>query len=71
MEAVLFVPATPGSELRKLIQKAEDQASKLMNLPTVRVVERAGTKIMQKVGDKNPLKMEWCCPRKTYLPFQG
>ena len=35
VEAVLFVPATPGSELRKLIQKAEDQASKLMNSPTV------------------------------------
>ena len=25
VEAVLFVPATPGSELRKLIQKAEDR----------------------------------------------
>ena len=71
MEAVLFVPATPGSELRKLIQKAEDQASKLMNSPTVRVVERARTKIMQEVGDNNPWKKEWCCPRKTYPPCQG
>ena len=43
IEAVLFVPATPDSELRKLIQKAEDQAAKLINTPTIRAVERAGT----------------------------
>ena len=26
---------------------------------------------MQEVGDNNPWKKEWCCPRKTYPPCQG
>ena len=71
VEAVLFIPATPDSILRKLIQKAEDQTAKLMNSPTVRVVERAGTKIIEEVGDNNPWKKEWACPRADCLPCQG
>ena len=54
IEAVLFVPASPGSEMKKLLQTAEDQAAKLMNSPTVRVVERAGVKLIQEVGNNNP-----------------
>ena len=42
-----------------------------MNTPVVRVVEKAGTKLMEEVGDTNPWKKEWCCPRKTCLPCQG
>ena len=71
IEAVLFIPDTPESILKKLLQKAEDDAARLMNTPTVRVVERAGTKIIQEIGDNNPWKKEWCCPRKTCLPCQG
>ena len=71
METVLFNPVTPGSELKKFLQKAEDQASKLMNTPTVRVVKRAGTKIMEEEGETNPWKADWCCPRKTCLLCQG
>ena len=54
----MFVPATPGSALKKLLQKAEDEAGKLMNTPVVRIVERAGTKLMEEVGDTNPWKGE-------------
>ena len=71
IEAVLFIPATPGSEMRKLLQSTEDQAAKLMNSPSIRVVERAGTKLIDEVGNNNPWKKEWTCPRKTCLPCQG
>ena len=54
IEAVLFIPSTPDSKLRKRIQKAQDQAARMMNTPTVRVVEWAGTKIMEEIGDNNP-----------------
>ena len=76
VEAVLFIPSTPDSELRKRIQKAEDVAAKMMNTPTIRVVERAGTKTMEDVGDNNPWKKEWSCPRIDCLlakanPYSG
>ena len=71
IEAVLFIPATPGSEMKKLLQTAEGQGAKLMNSPTVRVVERAGTKLIQEVGSNNPWNKEWSCPRRTCLPCQG
>ena len=54
-----------------MIQKAEDQAAIMMNTPTVRVVERAGTKIMDEIGDNNPWRKEWSCPRRDCLPCQG
>ena len=71
IEAILFVPATPGSEMRKLIQAAEDQGAKLMNSPTIRVVERARTKLIQEIGNNNPWRKGRSCPRKTCLPFKG
>ena len=43
----------------------------MMNTPWVRIVERAGTKIMDEIGDTNLWKSEWCYQRKTYLPCQG
>ena len=42
-----------------------------MNSPTIRVVERAGTKLIDKVGSNNPWKKDWSCPRKTCLPCKG
>ena len=71
IEAVLFIPATPGSEMRKLLQSAEDQGAKLMSSPSIRVVERAGTKLINEVGSNNPWKKEWMCPRKNCLPCKG
>ena len=71
VEAVLFVPSMPNSDLRKMIQKAEDQAARLMNSPSIRVVERSGTKIMEKVGGNNHWKKEWACLRKDCLPCKG
>ena len=71
IEGVLFIPSTPGSGLRKLLQEAEDRAALMMNTPSVRIVERAGTKIMDEVGDTDPWRNEWCCQRKSCLPCQG
>ena len=42
-----------------------------MNTTVVRMVERSGTKLIQEVGDTNPWRREWCCPRKSCLPCQG
>ena len=43
----------------------------MMNSPSVRVVERAGTKIEEEGGNNNPWKKEWTCPRKDCLPCKG
>ena len=70
IEGALFVPATPGSGLKKLLQEAEDKAEIMMNTPSIRIVERAGTKIMEEIGDSNPWKSEWSCQRMSCLPKQ-
>ena len=51
--------ATPESELRKLLQKAEDHAARLMNTPTIRVAKWARTELMEEVGNTNQWKAEW------------
>ena len=71
IEGVLFVPATPESGLRKLLQEAKDKAAIMMNTPSIRIVERSGTKLMEEIGDTDPWRNEWCCQRKSCLPCQG
>ena len=39
VETVVFVPTTPDSALRKLLQKADDQLCLSVNSPSVRFVE--------------------------------
>ena len=41
-EAVFFVPCTPNSLLKKMVQKAEETFCSLYNEPKVEVVERGG-----------------------------
>ena len=55
----------------KICQDSEDQVARLMNTPTVRIVERAGVKLIQEVGNNNPWSREWSCTRRTCLPCQG
>ena len=43
----------------------------MMNTPSIRVVERAGTKLMEEIGDTDPWRKEWCCQRMSCLPCQG
>ena len=42
VEAVVFLPATPDSKLRKLIQERDEILCKAAGSPTVRFVERGG-----------------------------
>jgi len=54
-ESVLFIPATPDSELKNLMQ-AEINKSKRK----IRVVEKSGIKIIKTLQKNNPFKMETC-----------
>ena len=54
VEGVLFVPRTPDGALVQQIQKAENEFSKMMKLPRVRVVERVGRKLLQILCRSDP-----------------
>ena len=53
-EAVLFIPHTPKEELRKNIQRREDQLSQALGVRRVKVVERGGISLEHILCDKNP-----------------
>ena len=63
VEAVCFVPFTPGSRLKKELQTVDDILSQTMNAPRVRFVERGGQSIIEEVGSNNPWKQEEFCGR--------
>ena len=56
IECVVFVPATPGSKLRDILQRCDDQLSETLDAPAVRFVEKGGTTIERKLihGRENP-----------------
>ena len=66
-ESVLFVPATPHAALKKTLQGAINQQAKINGTPSVRVVERGGTKILQLLSQANPWAAQHC-GRKGCLP---
>ena len=59
-EAVLFIPHTPKEELRKNIQRREDQLSQALGVRRVKVVERGGISLEHILCDKNPWSKKWC-----------
>ena len=59
-ESVLFVPHTPGGELRKLIQAEEDKVMGGARFGRVKVVERQGESIIHSLGNKAPWKSDPC-----------
>ena len=61
IETVVFIPATPGSQLRKKLQEADDLITKATNCPPARFVERGGPTIVDTVGRTNPMAGEWYC----------
>ena len=63
VETVVFVPYTPDSGLKNLLQKADDELSATLNRPRVRFVERGGTQIARDVGKPNPWASEFYCTR--------
>ena len=71
VETVIFLPATPNSELKSLLQNQDNILAQATNSPQIRFVERAGTTLMEDLGRNNPWASEWYCPRKDCLPCQG
>ena len=43
IEATMFVPHTPGEELRKRLQAKEDKLSRMFGRPRVKIIERVST----------------------------
>ena len=71
IETVVFVPSTPGSQLKKSLQEADNVICQTVNSPSVRFVETGGPTIMELVGNNNPGAREWWCPRHDCAPCQG
>ena len=65
IEAVAFIPFTPGSELRRRLQEADDLLTQSIGRPRMRFVERGGVEIVKEVVRPNPWAKETYCPRKT------
>ena len=68
---MIFIPATPGSGLKERLQKQDNIICQASNCPQVRFVERAGTTLMEELGNNNPWANDWFCPRQDCLPCQG
>ena len=68
---MIFVPATPGSQLKTLLQNQDNLITQAMNYLQVRFVERAGMTVMEELGRNNPWASEWYCPGKDCLLCQG
>ena len=54
METVIFVPATPDSQLKTILQNQDNNICKAMTSPQVRFIERAGTTVIEDLGRNNP-----------------
>ena len=54
IEAVVFVPITPGSKLQRALQALDDRFSRLHRIGRWRYVERSGTKVKDSLGKTNP-----------------
>ena len=60
VEAVMFVPHTPGEELRKRLQAKQDELSKMFGRPRIKVIKRAGTVLENLLCSKNPWSQMAC-----------
>ena len=58
-ESVLFVPFTPGGELRKELQQIDRKVTSTKN-GQIRVVERLGNTLIQSLGNQAPWRGESC-----------
>lgn len=60
VETVVFIPVTPDSALRNLLQEKDEVSCKTANSPVIRFVERGGPTVLDVVGRKNP----WVMPKE-------
>ena len=54
IEGVVFVPFTPNSALRVKQQSLDEELAKCLQVPSMRFVEKAGTNIVQSLGQSDP-----------------
>ena len=59
VETVIFVPSTPGSKLKEILQAQDNMITQAMGSPKVRCSERAGVTVMEELGSNNPWSNEW------------
>ena len=60
VEAVMFVPATPGGELTRLLQEADDRAREGTRQGKVKFVERGGGTVKDMLCRNNPWEKMRC-----------
>ena len=66
-ETVLFVPYTPGGELRKILQKVDSDVMGRQKYGRVKVVERLGDNLVTALTNKAPWRSE-SCGRQVCMP---
>ena len=71
VEATMFVPHTPGEELRERLQAKEDELSRMFGWPRVKVIERAGTALENLLYSKNPWGQEVCGRTDCHVCREG
>ena len=71
IETVIFVPHTPGSELAKLLQEADDSFTKGKGIGRMKIVERGGTKLKDILCRNNPWSTEGCGRGEECFPCKS
>ena len=71
IEGVIFVPFTPGSKLRESLQRQDEMLAEALNVPSMRFIEKAGTIVIQDVGQSDPWAVDQFCPRTNCWHCQG
>ena len=66
VESVMFVPATPNEELRKMLQEKVDQAG-----VRIKVVEKSGTKMVRLLQKNDPFQKRACRDAENCLVCNG
>ena len=72
IESVVFIPYTKGGRLQKELQSQDDKLTASLSLGRTCYVERAGTKLKEKIVNKNPwTRMNGGCGRQTCYPCKS
>ena len=63
-ESVIFVPHTPNSDLKRIIQEADREMTKVMKFGQNKVVERLGSNLGKSLCNRAPWRKEECTRSK-------
>ena len=59
-ETILIIPHTPNSDLKKILQKVDDQVMANTEFGRVKVIERLGSTLLQSLGNPAPWRVGHC-----------